>query len=183
MSCFQGLFFCPEAASLLLHNFCFYHITPQGHEVSYDGSLSLITLPTTLLMSALILTWLMLSTAVRSGSNSTWCACAICWWPRRSNRWCPWFLQVLYLESCWILLTIFSAYRRPLMLSLFIFCPCSLGSVMCLGVTAGAYVLTLFAVSVNYHEHIFQLFALWALAKGICYIHCHRQNIGRGFLA
>jgi hypothetical protein len=46
------------------------------------------------------------------------------------------------------------------MLSLFIFCPCSLGSVMCLGVTAGAYVLTLFAVSVNYHEHIFQLFAL-----------------------
>jgi len=37
MSCFQGLFFCPEAASLLLHNFCVYHITPQGHEVSYDG--------------------------------------------------------------------------------------------------------------------------------------------------
>jgi hypothetical protein len=39
MSCFQGLFFCPEAASLLLHNFCIYHITPQGHEVSRDGSL------------------------------------------------------------------------------------------------------------------------------------------------
>jgi hypothetical protein len=38
MSCFQGLFFCPEAASLLLHNFCIYHITPQGHEVSHDGS-------------------------------------------------------------------------------------------------------------------------------------------------
>lgn len=34
MSCFQGLFFCPEAASLLLHNFCIYHITPPGHEVS-----------------------------------------------------------------------------------------------------------------------------------------------------
>uniref|UniRef100_A0A453E5X2 Uncharacterized protein n=1 Tax=Aegilops tauschii subsp. strangulata TaxID=200361 RepID=A0A453E5X2_AEGTS len=33
MSCFQGLFFCPEAASLLLHNFCIYHITPQGHEL------------------------------------------------------------------------------------------------------------------------------------------------------
>jgi hypothetical protein len=28
-------------------------------------------------------------------------------------------------------------------------CPCSLGAVMCLGVTAGAYVLTLFAVSVT----------------------------------
>jgi len=34
MSCFQGLLFCPEAASLLLHNFCIYHISPPGHEVS-----------------------------------------------------------------------------------------------------------------------------------------------------
>ncbi|KAJ0770500.1 putative SPARK domain-containing protein [Helianthus annuus] len=33
MLCFQGLFFCPEAASLLLHNFCIYHISPPGHEV------------------------------------------------------------------------------------------------------------------------------------------------------
>ncbi|GAB2268332.1 NuDeL-like protein [Dionaea muscipula] len=33
MSCFQGLFFFPEAASLLLHNFCIYHITPPGHEL------------------------------------------------------------------------------------------------------------------------------------------------------
>ncbi|XP_004291029.1 PREDICTED: pollen-specific protein SF21-like [Fragaria vesca subsp. vesca] len=32
MSCFQGLFFCPEACSLLLHNFCIYHISPPGHE-------------------------------------------------------------------------------------------------------------------------------------------------------
>lgn len=39
MSCFQGLFFCPEAASLLLHNFCIYHINPQGHEVSDAGSI------------------------------------------------------------------------------------------------------------------------------------------------
>ena len=34
VSCFQGLFFCPEAATLLLHNFCIYHISPPGHEVS-----------------------------------------------------------------------------------------------------------------------------------------------------
>ena len=34
MSCFQGLFFCPDAASLLLHNFCIYHIDAPGHEVS-----------------------------------------------------------------------------------------------------------------------------------------------------
>ncbi|KMZ61241.1 Pollen-specific protein SF21 [Zostera marina] len=33
MSCFQGLFFCPQAASLLLHNFCIYHICPPGHEL------------------------------------------------------------------------------------------------------------------------------------------------------
>ncbi|MFS7953437.1 hypothetical protein Hanom_Chr07g00618591 [Helianthus anomalus] len=33
MLCFQGLFFCLEAASLLLHNFCIYHISPPGHEV------------------------------------------------------------------------------------------------------------------------------------------------------
>ncbi|KAF5748497.1 pollen-specific protein SF21 isoform X1 [Tripterygium wilfordii] len=33
MSCFQGLFFCPEAASFLLHNFCIYHISPPGHEL------------------------------------------------------------------------------------------------------------------------------------------------------
>ncbi|KAJ0603509.1 putative alpha/Beta hydrolase [Helianthus annuus] len=32
MLCFQGLFFCPEAASLLLHNFCTYQISPPGHE-------------------------------------------------------------------------------------------------------------------------------------------------------
>lgn len=33
VSCFQGLFFCPEAAALLLHNFCVYHISPPGHEL------------------------------------------------------------------------------------------------------------------------------------------------------
>ncbi|CAN0829404.1 Protein NDL1 [Linum grandiflorum] len=34
MSCFQGLFYCPEAAPLLLHNFCIYHIDAPGHEVT-----------------------------------------------------------------------------------------------------------------------------------------------------
>uniref|UniRef100_A0A5B7AAI8 Putative pollen-specific protein SF21 n=1 Tax=Davidia involucrata TaxID=16924 RepID=A0A5B7AAI8_DAVIN len=33
MSYFQGLFFCPDAASLLLHNFCIYHIDAPGHEL------------------------------------------------------------------------------------------------------------------------------------------------------
>jgi hypothetical protein len=42
MSCFQGLFFCPEAASLLLHNFCIYHISPPGHEVCNSTDLNVI---------------------------------------------------------------------------------------------------------------------------------------------
>ncbi|KAF9681037.1 hypothetical protein SADUNF_Sadunf06G0183900 [Salix dunnii] len=33
ISCFQGLLFCPEACSLLLHNFCVYHISPPGQEL------------------------------------------------------------------------------------------------------------------------------------------------------
>ncbi|MCO5595509.1 hypothetical protein L7F22_049554 [Adiantum nelumboides] len=33
MSCFQGLFFCADAASLLFHNFCIYHIDAPGHEL------------------------------------------------------------------------------------------------------------------------------------------------------
>lgn len=36
MSCFQGLLFCEDAASLLLHNFCIYHIDAPGHELGAD---------------------------------------------------------------------------------------------------------------------------------------------------
>ncbi|CAJ1976223.1 unnamed protein product [Sphenostylis stenocarpa] len=36
VSCFQGLLFCPDAASLLLHNFCIYHIDAPGHELGAD---------------------------------------------------------------------------------------------------------------------------------------------------
>ncbi|KAJ7290886.1 hypothetical protein O6H91_Y293100 [Diphasiastrum complanatum] len=32
-SCFQGLFSCPQASSLLFHNFCIYHIDAPGHEI------------------------------------------------------------------------------------------------------------------------------------------------------
>ncbi|KAK9083872.1 hypothetical protein Scep_030343 [Stephania cephalantha] len=38
MSCFQGLFFCPDAASVLLHNFCIYHIDAPGHEFLQLGA-------------------------------------------------------------------------------------------------------------------------------------------------
>ncbi|KAG0554806.1 hypothetical protein KC19_12G120600 [Ceratodon purpureus] len=35
LACFEGLFSCPEAYSVLFHNFCIYHIDPPGHE---DGA-------------------------------------------------------------------------------------------------------------------------------------------------
>lgn len=56
MSCFQGLFFTPEAASLMLHNFCIYHITPPGHEVSQFVSAPLLIFHSivTIICSALI---------------------------------------------------------------------------------------------------------------------------------
>ncbi|XP_057851946.1 protein NDL1 isoform X2 [Cryptomeria japonica] len=46
MSCFQGLFFCPEAASLLFHNFCVYHIDAPGHELGAAAISSNIPVPT-----------------------------------------------------------------------------------------------------------------------------------------
>ncbi|KAE8718822.1 Pollen-specific protein SF21 [Hibiscus syriacus] len=83
MSCFQGLFFCPEAASLLLHNFCIYHISPPGHE---------------------------LGAAPICESTS----------PHSVNDLADQILEVLNFFG--------------------------LGAVMCMGVTAGAYILTLFAM-------------------------------------
>eukprot|EP00897_Mesotaenium_endlicherianum_P004753 jgi/Mesen1/4305/ME000022S03594 len=32
MTCFQGLFMCTDFSSILLHNFCIYHIDAPGHE-------------------------------------------------------------------------------------------------------------------------------------------------------
>ncbi|KAH9301904.1 hypothetical protein KI387_013487, partial [Taxus chinensis] len=46
MSCFQGLFFCPEAASLLFHNFCIYHIDAPGHELGAASISSDVAIPT-----------------------------------------------------------------------------------------------------------------------------------------
>lgn len=100
VSCFQGLFFCPEAASLLLHNFCIYHISPPGHEVC-----------NWLTWLRLLIIWLILVSgryiactkidnshsffsgtftrvlAVRSSCNLSWRSCAFCWWFSRSDHW------------------------------------------------------------------------------------------------
>ncbi|KAF9618772.1 hypothetical protein IFM89_002640 [Coptis chinensis] len=46
IACFQGLLFCPDAASLLLHNFCIYHIDAPGHEFGAPGIPSDVSLLT-----------------------------------------------------------------------------------------------------------------------------------------
>ncbi|KAJ1259599.1 hypothetical protein BS78_10G168100 [Paspalum vaginatum] len=109
MSCFQGLLFCPEAASLLLHNFCIYHISPPGHEVSGACCYSELG-------AAPILP----STPVASVDDL--------------------------------------ADQVADVLDFF-----GLDSVMCLGVTAGAYILTLFAT--KYRERVLGLILVSPLCK------------------
>ncbi|KAK2993416.1 hypothetical protein RJ640_021635 [Escallonia rubra] len=103
MSCFQGLFFCPEAASLLLHNFCVYHISPPGHEFLQLGAAAICS-----------------DDPVPSVDDLT-------------NQ----ILEVLN-------------YFR-------------LGAVMCMGVMAGAYILTLFAI--KYRERVLGLILVSPLCK------------------
>ncbi|WCJ29578.1 N-MYC downregulated-like 2 [Euphorbia peplus] len=100
MSCFQGLFFCPEACSLLLHNFCIYHISPPGHELG---------------------------------------AATVC--PDD---------PLLTVDDL--------ADQIPEILNYF-----GLGAVMCMGVTAGAYVLTLFAM--KYRQRVLGLILISPLCQ------------------
>ncbi|KAF5180809.1 Ndl1 [Thalictrum thalictroides] len=100
ISCFQGLFFCPEAASLLLHNFCIYHISPPGHELGAGAISSDIPVP-----------------SVDDLADSV--------------------VEILDYFG--------------------------LGAVMCLGVTAGAYILTLFAI--KYRERVLGLVLVSPLCR------------------
>lgn len=100
MSCFQGLLFYPEAASLLLHNFCIYHISPPGHELG-AGPICLDD-------------------------------------------------PVLSVDEL--------ADQIAEVLDFF-----GLGSVMCMGVTAGAYILTLFAT--KYRERVLGLILISPLCR------------------
>ncbi|CAH9064943.1 unnamed protein product [Cuscuta epithymum] len=100
MSCFQGLFYCPEAFSLLLHNFCIYHISPPGHE---------------------------LGAAEISPEE-----------------------PVLSVDDLADQIAEVLDYFR-------------LGAVMCMGVTAGAYVLTLFAI--KYTKRVMGLILISPLCK------------------
>nr|XP_043630760.1 pollen-specific protein SF21-like [Erigeron canadensis] len=100
MSCFQGLFISPEAVSLLLHNFCIYHVSPPGHEL---GAASI---------------------------------------PKDD--------PVLSVEDlCDQILVVLNHFR--------------LGSVMCMGAMAGAYILTLFAI--KYSERVTGLMLISPLCR------------------
>ncbi|XP_071705115.1 protein NDL2-like [Rutidosis leptorrhynchoides] len=100
VSCFQGLFLCPEAFSLLIHNFCIYHISPPGHELGADAM----------------------------SYND----------------------PVLSVDDL--------ADQVAEVLDYF-----GLGAVMCMGVTAGAYILTLFAI--KYTQRVFGLILISPLCK------------------
>uniref|UniRef100_A0A2P2M5C9 Pollen-specific protein SF21 n=2 Tax=Rhizophora mucronata TaxID=61149 RepID=A0A2P2M5C9_RHIMU len=100
MSCFQGLFFCPEACSLLLHNFCIYHISPPGHELG----------------------------AAAIGPDQPMLS---------ADDLADQIVEVLNYFG--------------------------LGAVMCMGVTAGAYILTLFAM--KYRQRILGLILISPLCK------------------
>lgn len=100
MSCFQGLFFCPEAASLLLHNFCIYHISPPGHEVceSIKWTFPMVLLFLCFKIAFISLPWNAIVHIISSGIStrvlavgsccylSGW-ACPFCWWLSRSGCW------------------------------------------------------------------------------------------------
>ncbi|CAN1217428.1 Protein NDL1 [Linum perenne] len=103
MSCFQELLFCPEACSLLLHNFCIYHINPPGHELLQLGASS-ISLDDPI-------------TSVDDLADQV--------------------VEVLNYFG--------------------------LGAVMCMGVTAGAYVLTMFAM--KYKQRVLGLILISPLCK------------------
>nr|CAB3446158.1 unnamed protein product [Digitaria exilis] len=116
MSCFQGLLFCPEAASLLLHNFCIYHISPPGHELG----------------------------AAPISPNA----------------------PIPSVDDL--------ADQVADVLDFF-----GLGSVMCFGVTAGAYILTLFAS--KYRERVLGLILVSPLCKGPTWTEWLYSKEMRGF--
>ncbi|XP_063944143.1 protein NDL1 isoform X3 [Daucus carota subsp. sativus] len=112
VSCFQGLLMCPEAFSLLLHNFCIYHISPPGHEYHIQELLQL-------------------GAAIMIPDDA-----------------------VLSVDDL--------ADQVAEVLDFF-----GLGKVMCMGVTAGAYILTLFAI--KHSCRVLGLILVSPLCQGPCW--------------
>ncbi|GJS65285.1 pollen-specific protein SF21-like protein isoform X1 [Tanacetum coccineum] len=151
MSCFQGLFLCPEAFSLLLHNFCIYHINPPGHEEMASLSChNIIPSKFDNMLDELHIEALSL--------------------PYESFAFIVSFLMWYLLQESLQFGAAPLSYDDPELsaddladqvadvLDYF-----GLGPVMCLGVTAGAYVLTLFAI--KYTQRVIGLILVSPLCK------------------
>lgn len=120
MSCFQGLFFCSDAASLLLHNFCIYHIDAPGHEVSITISSSLIlfyvlTYCLNYFFSIYLLVVLMesLPLCLRVPAAGSCCnffryPTAKCWWSGRAGPRSAGLLRVYIKFLLWICVIVLS---------------------------------------------------------------------------
>ncbi|KAG6739551.1 hypothetical protein POTOM_057152 [Populus tomentosa] len=121
MSCFQGLFFCPEAASLLVHNFCIYHISPPANILHYQQIVHRFS------FLALSQEFLQLGAAPISPDDPL---------PSVDDL-ADQIIEVLNYFG--------------------------LGAVMCMGVTAGAYILTLFAM--KYRQRVLGLILVSPLCK------------------
>ncbi|KAK8991403.1 hypothetical protein V6N11_062418 [Hibiscus sabdariffa] len=149
MFCFQGLFFCPEAASLLLHNFCIYHISPPGHEVYKLVGICLFSL---------FLFYMVYFLSPGSRVNQL-------------------------LDSIIHIVSFLALSQEFLQLGAAPICPSAsaqcaddladqilevlnffgLGAVMCMGLTAGAYILTLFAM--KYRKRVVGLILISPLCR------------------
>ena len=163
MSCFQGLFFCPEAASLLLHNFCIYHISPPGHEVCTSVSVCANIVPDCPYEQLIHTILFVISLCTYSWEVVQFLQMFQSRLLMNSQSRLQMFLITLGNIFAFFGL-LFNLYAVSFLLlesrmqtmcvrilgfniSLLTYSICRLGSVMCMGVTAGAYILTLFAVS------------------------------------
>lgn len=121
--------------------------------------------------------------AVRSCCYLSWRSSAFCWWFSRSDNWGSQLFRVILLLKFYRWFTInlwyflvFSQTRSCLCnlvsdyIISFLF---RLGAVMCMGVTAGAYILTLFAVCTLLefcNQYVLKQFLLFGpLIKVSCY--------------
>ncbi|XP_054822505.1 protein NDL1-like isoform X2 [Prosopis cineraria] len=156
ISCFQGLLLYPDAASLLLHNFCIYHIDAPGHEVIIK-SLTYVPVKT---LACVHLS----SHYYRQPSLSIFLSSWAC------SSLHPGYKKYCSLNRFHMLGADVIPSDEPLLsvddladqvvevLDFF-----GIRQVLCLGVTAGAYILTLFAM--KYKERVLGLILVSPLCR------------------
>ncbi|KAB1200520.1 Pollen-specific protein SF21 [Morella rubra] len=159
MSCFQGLFFCPDAASLLLHNFCIYHIDAPGHEAGagvISSDVPLLSVDDLADQVAEVLDFFRLQACSSGRKGLLGSKDSV-----SSNIAVRTSLKVP--QCCILMMDAPACFGRVLgeaLSSTRLFganfsCLIQLKEVLCLGVTAGAYILSLFAM--KYTERVLGL--------------------------